>query len=192
MEERQNMEERQRILGFPIHRKGDYLYAVKRIKGKMVWISIGDGLQADEKIRAYCRKHGVNLEAICKLEQTEDLITTVQRLETENEALTKRVKELESNLALLEPRLTVLEQSQIQAPKAKARARARAKKEKPLQSSAKVSTANKTEQEKCKGRYKEIEKIAGVTNSTICKYFKGKGSKSTRAKIKAAINEIIG
>ena len=186
--ERQNMEERQRILGFPIHRKGDYLYAVKRIKGKMVWISIGDGLQADEKIRAYCRKHGVNLEAICKLEQTEDLITKVQRLETENKNLAKRVKELESNLALIEPRLSMLEKSLMTQS-----AKVKAKKVKPLQSSPSPKvTANKTEQEKCKGRYKEIEKLAGVTNSTICKYFKGKGSQATRTKIKAAINKIIG
>ena len=55
------MAERQRILGFPVHKKGPKLYAVKRIAGKMVWIALGDTVEgAEEKIRAYCDKNGLD------------------------------------------------------------------------------------------------------------------------------------
>ena len=88
---------KQKILGFTIQIKGTNHYAVRRLNGRLYWITLGENLEgAERKILTYCEKKQLDLTKKPRI--TKAVLTEkVSQLEKMVIDLTDRVRQLEES-----------------------------------------------------------------------------------------------
>ena len=170
-----------KVLGFHIVEKTERsgkvkLYAWRSVEGKQRWVYIGQDIgKAEDKITAWCRKHG--LEALLEETLEEARGMTLDNLLETLEVLHDRVVVLEADNKELRQRIETLEAGSQHSPRSRKADREKAATLPEMEALKKL----------CNGHGREIAYKVGVSEATIRRYFQGKGSDESKSKIYPAI-----